>query len=367
MAHISDGKLLSRPHSRRGFMLAAGAALMFALPAQADPFAGRSGALANRLRRKNDGMGVNVIDNIRLTDPSRPRNFLVRAYVPTRPGQYPTIIFSHGFGADMAAFEQTSRDWAARGYVVIHPTHADSLRYSDPAAPPGGKAALLGSLAASRQQRSPRARSAANGNSALVEHLENPFYLASRIADIAFLINCLDAGRGIDRAVHDRVKRGSYGMAGHSYGAYTTQVLAGARLKTAERNPSPQLTSRFAAFMAISGQGSGRLDLTEQSFATIKQPFFAITGTQDTGADGETPEWRLEPYYKSAPGMKFAGIVQGFTHMSFDADDENGAALRVMQTDFWDSFLKGDRQANNQLLADARRSSQTNTIWLRTR
>jgi hypothetical protein len=212
-----------------------------------------------------------------------------------------------------------------------------------------------------------RPRPGTGGNNALVNVLEDPFYLKSRLADISFIVGLLDAGSGIDSALHARVKRGTYGMAGHSYGAYTSEVLAGARLSTPDRNPSPSLMAKFSAFMAISGQGSGRLDLTPDSFGTIGKPFFAITGTEDTGANGETPEWRLEPFYKCAPGNKFAAVVRGFNHMSFDSDGEGSAALRSMQLEFWDAWLGGKWQAGNQLLSTAKSSTSADTVWLRTR
>ncbi len=360
----------SRPQTmgRRGFLLTASAAMMFAVDAHAGPFAGRARPLAGRLGRSTGGVGaVKTVDNVSLTDPSRGRTFLLRAHYPAAPGTYPTIVFSHGFGADMSAFEQTSRDWAAKGYVVIHPTHADSVRHPDPAAPSGVRAALLGAIMSQRTAQPGRPRPGTGGNNALVNVLEDPFYLKSRLADISFIVGLLDAGSGIDSALHARVKRGTYGMAGHSYGAYTSEVLAGARLSTPDRNPSPSLMAKFSAFMAISGQGSGRLDLTPDSFGTIGKPFFAITGTEDTGANGETPEWRLEPFYKCAPGNKFAAVVRGFNHMSFDSDGEGSAALRSMQLEFWDAWLGGKWQAGNQLLSTAKSSTSADTVWLRTR
>ncbi len=107
---------------RRGFLLTVSAAMMFAADAQAGPFAGRARPLAGRLGRSTGGDGaVKTVDNVSLTDPSRGRTFLLRAYYPAAAGTYPTIVFSHGFGADMSAFEQTSRDWAAQGYVAPMP------------------------------------------------------------------------------------------------------------------------------------------------------------------------------------------------------------------------------------------------------
>lgn len=353
-------KVMAHAIGRRGFLFAAGATLLYGAGAHAAP---ATSGLATASGAK---YVVKTLNNVSLTDPSRGRTFLLRAYYPEAPGNYPTIIFSHGFGADMSAFDQTSRDWAARGYVIVHPTHADSFRYLDPAAPPGGKEALL-QLVLGRKGPLRRLRSGQNGDARLAALLENPFYLSSRLADIAFVVSLLDAGSGIDNNLHARVRRGGYGMAGHSLGAYTSEVIAGARLATPERNPSPSLMAKFSAVMAISSQGSGSMDLTPDSFGAITRPFFAITGTQDWGLNGDTPEWRLEPYYKCAPGNKFAAVVQDFNHLSFDSDGEGSAALRSMQLEFWDAWLGRKWQAGNQLLATAKSSTPADTVWLRTR
>jgi pimeloyl-ACP methyl ester carboxylesterase len=353
-------KVVAKALGRRGFLFAAGATLLYGAGAYAAP---ATSGLATPLGAK---YAVKTVDKVSLMDPSRGRTFLLRAYYPEAPGNYPTIIFSHGFGADMSAFDQTSRDWAARGYVIVHPTHADSFRYPDPAAPPGGKEALL-ELVLGRKGPLRRLRSGQNGDATLAALLENPFYLSSRLADIAFVVSLLDAGSGIDNNLHARVRRGGYGMAGHSLGAYTSEVIAGARLATPERNPSPSLMAKFSAVMAVSSQGSGSMDLTPDSFGAITRPFFAITGTEDWGLSGDTPEWRLEPYYKCAPGNKFAAVVQDFNHLSFDTQGEGSKALRLMQMAFWDAYLAGDWEAGNKLLAAAKRSTSADTVWLRTR
>ena len=356
----TEYKVLRNPIGRRVFLLTAGAAVISGASAQAAP------AISGLARLVDRNYKVKIVDNVSLYDPSRRRTFLLRAYFPEALGIYPTVIFSHGFGADMSAFDQTSRDWAAKGYVIVHPTHADSFRYPDPAPPDGGKEALL-ELVLGRKGPLRRLRSKQNGDATLAALLENPFYLSSRLADISFVVGLLDAGSGIDSELHARVRRGSYGMAGHSLGAYTSEVIAGARLATPERNPSQSLMAKFSAVMAVSSQGSGSMDLTPDSFGSITRPFFAITGTEDWGLNGDTPEWRLEPYYKSAPGNKFAAVVRDFNHLSFDTRGEGSQALRAMQLAFWDAYLAGEWEAGNKLVAAAKRSTSADTVWLRTR
>ena len=45
------------------------------------------------------------------------------------PAQFPLVVFSHGLGGSDEAFPFLADYLAARGYVVIRPTHADSAKY----------------------------------------------------------------------------------------------------------------------------------------------------------------------------------------------------------------------------------------------
>jgi hypothetical protein len=160
------------------------------------------------------------------------------------------------------------------------------------------------------------------------------------------------------------------GMSGHSFGAYTTLVIAGSALSPPAAAPIP---TGFAGFLSMSGQGPGRMSLNEASFKTITKPFMATTGTRDFGAAGETPPWRLKPYDLSPPGRKYAIVVDGFRHSDFDpppgdpAMGERGAALRKLQLAFWDSVLKSDGAAQAALVALAQVSKSTDPVWLRQR
>ncbi len=88
------------------------------------------------------------------------------------------------------------------------------------------------------------------------------------------------------------------GMSGHSFGGYTTLVCAGASLSPPPGRPAPL---GFSGFLMMSGQGPGRMGLTDESFAGLTRPFMATTGTRDFGAANETPPWRLKPYDLSPP------------------------------------------------------------------
>lgn len=306
---------------------------------------------------------VTSIDRMDLVDRGRGRTIATRAYVPAAPSRHPVIIFSHGFGGSLATFGNTGRIWASHGYVVIHPTHADSLAMMDPSVP-ATHAAVMRRYLAERPNPDPVTRLA------LVKLLDDPFFIESRLRDVDFLVRALNSGAALDPIVLERADTARVGMGGHSFGAYTTLVIAGSTLVPPPNAPAP---AGFSAFLSVSGQGPGRMRLTEDSFATIAHPLMCTTGTLDFGAAGETPPWRLKPFDLSPPGRKYAIVVESFRHSDFDpptGDPERGvlgAALRRCEVQFWDAFLRGDLAAKSALDDAARASAKGDALWVRSR
>lgn len=328
------------------------------------PLLGLAGAaLAQAPGSEAGPFEVASVERMDLTDGAR-RTIATRAFFPAKAGRYPTIVFSHGFGGSLQTFNNTGRIWASHGYVVLHPTHSDSLAMMDPAVP----AAHASVMRAFRQNRGAVPRDI---QGAFVKVLDDPFFLTSRLLDVTFLLKALkDPKLGLDSQVLARADTGHMGMGGHSFGAYTTIVLSGAALSPPAAVPIP---TGFSAFLSMSGQGPGRMSLTDASFKSIVKPFMATTGTRDFGAANETPPWRLKPWELSPPGRKYAAVVEGFRHTDFDpppGDPELGvraAALRKLELQFWDSTLKGDKAAETALKAQAADSKDSDPIWLRMR
>jgi dienelactone hydrolase len=281
---------------------------------------------------------VRTLDRIDLVDPARGRTIPTRIHMPAAPGPWPVILFSHGFGGSLSAFGETGRYWAARGVIVIHPTHSDSVQVPDPTLPAEDARAVRQALAAAMGARPTGA--------ALAEVTERPVFLRSRLADIAFLQSLVRArDTRLPAPVRERIDPARMGMAGHSFGAYLTLVLCGARLSP---EPPPPLPSGFRGGMAISGQGSGRLGLKAGAFDRMSLPLFSVTGTRDVGAAGETPDWRLEAFRSARPGRQYAAILDGFRHGDFDAPESDpvlgkpAGRLRALQSAFWRATLAGD-------------------------
>jgi hypothetical protein len=149
--------------------------------------------------------------------------------------------------------------------------------------------------------------------------------------------------------------------------------VAGARLERACAGAANPALAGFKAALAISGQGAGRMFLADRSFASIRLPLFAITGTNDTGAADETPIWRQQPFRDGPAGNKFSAVVDGFGHRDFDppADDAahgaKGEALRQMQLEFWDGFLRSRAERREALVSRTAGSQGGASIVVETR
>lgn len=109
-------------------------------------------------------------------------------------------------------------------------------------------------------------------------------------------------------------------LVGHSMGAATTLIEAGARnhLGVAGSNA-------FDAYIALSPQGSGPI-FPKHAWPQIHSPVLILTGTRDNALGGASWQTRTEPFDDMAPGCKWLGVVQGATHAHFAG---NGLSRRT--------------------------------------
>jgi dienelactone hydrolase len=134
-------------------------------------------------------------------DSRRARTVLAKLYLPAQgSGPVPLVVFSHGIGGSREGYTYLGKYWAANGYASLHVQHAGSDR----------------NLWAG-----------------------NPLMLVSRLQDAAHESEAkdraLDLGFALDRLlgseVAARIDTARIAAAGHSYGANTTLLAAGAQLR----------------------------------------------------------------------------------------------------------------------------------------
>jgi len=99
-------------------------------------------------------------------------------------------------------------------------------------------------------------------------------------------------------------------LLGHSMGARTVMVEAGAKNNLAVNGPD-----RFNAYVALSPDGPGKM-FPENAWSGIQKPILMLTGTRDRSLDGDW-KTRTIPYDSLPAGCKWLGVIDGASHMNF--------------------------------------------------
>lgn len=270
-------------------------------------------------------------------DAARERTIPVRVYLPTATSPAPVVLFSHGLGGSRDNNPYLGEHWAKRGYAVVfiqHPGSDESV---------WKEAAALQRMAALRQ-----AASAEN-------------YLA-RTLDVPAVLDALARWNAEENhPLHRRLDLEKVGMSGHSFGAQTTQAMAG-QVAVVGRQTISKREPRIDAAVMMSPSPPQRGDAA-QSFAKVDIPCLLMTGTRDDSPIGNTtPEDRLKvfPHLNQAPAWQV--VFDKATHGAFGERSLRGAppadpryhkAILALTTAFWDAELKGSAAARTWLNEEA--------------
>lgn len=234
--------------------------------------------------------------------------------------KFPLVLFSHGMGGSSDAFAELSEHLASHGYVVVHPTHDDSV--------------------ALQRDRGEAARGILRDPKAYRNRVDP----VGRVDDLKFLI---DKVGEIETAsgMRGRVDTERIGVAGHSAGAMTTQLIIGTRARGVRLGGGKALElhsigdGRVDVGVVISGQGTTTRMFTEKSWEGITVPMLVIAGSNDTSpASAETPESRRHPFEFSR-GVSAGGqpayllYIQGAYHSSYSGKQADSADERRMIVD----------------------------------
>lgn len=271
-----------------------------------------------------------------LPDPHRGRPLPVRIYFPAAGrGPWPVVIFSHGLGGSRLGYSYLGRAWAQHGYVSIHPTHRESAELRSPIAiediegAPAGSASRLRALAAMKKA------------------IDDARNWEARPRDVGLAIDSLDWLQEHVPALRGHLEAAAVGVAGHSFGAYTTLLLAGARPRV-HGHLRDFSDARPRGFLALSPPGNGSRGLGTHSWDTVQRPVLCITGTRDAGLSGEPPSWREESYRSMPAGGKALAVLDSAEHFTFSggrprrpANPEHLAAVEELSLAFWSRHLRG--------------------------
>ena len=265
-------------------------------------------------------------------DASRNRRVPVKIYYPkTAAGAFPVIIFSHGLGGSRDGYEYLGRHWAASGYVSVHVQHigSDSRVWQDAA--PGETMENMRHAAA------------------------NVSNITNRPLDISFAIDQLEKLNKSDSPLKQRLDLTRIGVAGHSFGAFTTLAVAGETFVTPFGKRLSALDPRIKAAIPMSSPVQKNKAFFDESYRSIKIPCFHMTGTLDASPIGDTsPKERRIPFDHSRNSDQFLVTFNGGDHMVFSGrgrlnekttDKEFQKLICIGSTAFWDAYLTGDPSA----------------------
>lgn len=264
-------------------------------------------------------------------DTARDRSVPVRLYLPAsadaaRP--VPLVVFSHGIGGSRQGYSYLGRHWAAQGYASLHLQHVGS----DRSLWMGNPFALVSRL-----------QGAAQDGEAI-----------ARVLDLRFALDTLLAGPMGVQIDGTRIV-----AAGHSYGANTTLLAAGARLERQGKLVDYRDPRIKAAIVLSAPPFYGESD-PATILAHVTVPTLHVTATEDviripgyySGADD-----RVKVFDATASPAKALAVFDGGSHSIFtDRAGTGGAALnpqvkeatRALSLAFLRRVFDGDEAALRQ-------------------
>ncbi|MET7992355.1 alpha/beta fold hydrolase [Amycolatopsis sp. NPDC005232] len=248
---------------------------------------------------------------------------------PDGAGEKPVVVLCHGLGGSHRGYAGLGHHLASHGYAVLHPQFRDAFELAGPELGLSGVDERTWAADPVAKQR-------------MHALLFDPEHWLSRVGRVHAVLDALAAKPGL--------KPGHVLLAGHSFGAYTAQLLLGTRLSGHETFSHPAV----AGGILLSPQGSGDRGLTPGSWEDVELPLLVVTGTRDFGARGEGVEWRREPYDRARSRFKHLAVVHDGDHQLGGIprhDNENSptaAAISAVATAFADR-VHGDRAAGEWL------------------
>ncbi len=272
--------------------------------------------------------------DLTVKDAKRGRDIPIVVYLPASKGAAPVVLFSHGLGGTPAGYAYLGEHWAKRGYVAVflqHPGSDDGVWKDRPAG-----------------QRMAAMRAAASLGNFLL-----------RVGDVPAVLDQLarwDADKSHPLA--GRLDLTRVGMAGHSFGAVTTQAVSGQSPRVGKGFTDPRVKAAVVMSPSVPQRGDAKA-----AFGKVGIPWLLLTGTEDTAAIGEANVAnRLKVFTALLPGGKYQLVLDKGEHSAFTGHDLPGdkkkrdpnhhKAILAVTTAFWDATLKGDAAAKAWLDGD---------------
>ena len=249
-------------------------------------------------------------------------------------GKMPVILWSHGFGGNRDGAAFISRYLSSHGYTLVHMTHpgTDSSLWEGK---PGHPWDILQKASVTRETT------------------------LNRFKDVSFLIDQLPGWAEKESEVGEYMDLTRFGMSGHSFGAMTTQVMAGQMFPDENDKlislREPRITCGILYSPVPIKHLTGEMP-EPHIYGPIDIPLLHMTGTEDASPLHDFGyERRLAVHEYSDHPEKYLQVLQGGDHMIYngtrgklganDLRDEHEAQIKMAALAFWDAQLKDDEAA----------------------
>lgn len=262
---------------------------------------------------------------IMIPAPGRAVPLQVRVSAPVTGRDLPIVLLSHGHGASnnlssLNGYGPLASYWAARGFVVIQPTHLSSATLRGVVDPNGPEGAL---------------------------------FWRSRAEDMTRLLDALDALEEAVPGLRGRVDRGRVAVAGHSLGGMTAGMLLGERVTDADGTVVDLRDPRITAGVIIAGPGDPTYltgpardrysFLRTLDFSAMTAPALIVVGDRDVNPMFSDQAVFRAGAYTLSPGPKDMLTVFGGEHIlggisGYDAaetTDESPARVELVAQLTW--------------------------------
>lgn len=262
-------------------------------------------------------------------DAARNRDVPVKIYYPAKgEAPFPVIIFSHGLGGSSENYEYLGRYWAGCGYISVHLQHhgSDDLVWKN----------LAPGVTPAQAMRN----SVADISNAL-----------NRALDVTFAIDQLEKLNTTgDSPLKGRLDLKHLGMAGHSFGGWTTMAVAGQLMGPQQKSlVDPRISAAIEMSAPVPPLPAERV----HAFEKISVPVLHMTGTLDDSPLGDTKAGQRRLLYDATThAPAYLVIFNGADHMTFAGhifrkgqDGPYQSLICAGSVAFWDAYLRGNPAA----------------------
>ena len=244
-----------------------------------------------------------------------------------KKGPLPVILFSHGLGGSRNGYKYVRACWTARGYATIFLQH------------PGSDESLFQGVPPSQAVRQLR-------DAATRENMN------LRKDDVTDVLNAMSVWNSDKKGpFYGRLDTKNIGMAGHSMGAKTSQLMIGQRGWLSSAKNDKRI--RAAVLMSPS---SPSLQSVSSAFGSVTTPCLLLTGTRDNVPffSNQIFELRRTIFPALPSGNVYELVLHNATHSAFSdkplrndppPNPKHHLAIEAITTAFWDAYLQGNKNA----------------------